>query len=64
MLFMKYLVVLFSSLIIGQMIGYLGSALSHTGYSPMSALICSLIIAAVVFIIGAITPSDSVTQES
>lgn len=55
---MKYLVVLFWSLLMGQMVAYLGAALSHTGYSPLAAFIGSLVLSVVVFILGKIAPPN------
>ena len=55
---MRFIIVLLSGLIIGQMIGYLGAALSHTAYTPMSALIGSLILVVIVYIIGELTSSN------
>lgn len=52
---MRYLVTVIWSLLLGQVVGYLGSALTKTDYDFVLTTICSLIVAVIVIIIGEIS---------
>lgn len=51
---MRYLVTIIWSLILGQVVGFLGSALTSTDYDFTLTLICSLIVAVIVMAVGTI----------
>ena len=49
---MRFVTVLIWSLIMGQMIAYLGAALGGSHFTPFAALIGSFVLALAVFILG------------
>ncbi len=51
---MRYLITIIWSLILGQVVGFIGSALTSTNYDFVLTTICSLIVAVIVMAIGAI----------
>lgn len=51
---MRYLITIIWSLILGQVVGFLGSALTSTDYDFTLTLICSLIVAVIVMAVGTI----------
>ncbi|HIX69920.1 MULTISPECIES: YjzD family protein [Enterococcus] len=53
---MKYIVTLFWAFILGQVVGYLGSALIGAAYNFQLATILSLIVGVIVILIGTIAP--------
>ncbi|MDN6640235.1 MAG: YjzD family protein [Tetragenococcus sp.] len=55
---MRYLITIIWSLILGQVVGFLGSALTSTSYDFTLTTICSFIVAIIVIAIGSITYPD------
>ena len=53
---MKYIVTLFWAFILGQVVGYLGSALIGAAYNFQLATILSLLVGVIVILIGTIAP--------
>jgi len=51
---MRYIMTLIWGIIFGQVMGFLAGALTHTGYSPMSSLIYSVIFVLLLFILPVI----------
>lgn len=51
---MRYLITIIWSLILGQVVGFLGSALTSTNFDFTLTTICSLIVAVIVMAIGSI----------
>ncbi|HLQ39459.1 MAG TPA: YjzD family protein [Tetragenococcus sp.] len=52
---MRYLVTIIWSLFLGQVVGFLGSALTKTNYNFVLTTICSVIVAVIVILIGQIS---------
>ncbi|GBD66064.1 putative uncharacterized protein [Tetragenococcus halophilus subsp. halophilus] len=51
---MRYLITIIWSLILGQVVGFLGSALTSTNYDFTLTAICSVIVGIIVIVIGSI----------
>jgi len=51
---MRYLITIIWSLILGQVVGFLGSALTSTNYDFTLTTICSVIVGIIVIAIGSI----------
>ncbi|AYW48260.1 DUF2929 domain-containing protein [Tetragenococcus osmophilus] len=49
---MRYLITIIWSLILGQVVGFLGSALTSTNFDFTLTTLCSLIVAVIVMAIG------------
>lgn len=55
---MRYTIVVLWTLIIGQLVGYIGGALNHQAYNPVTTFIVSLIAGLLVILIGFIAMPD------
>ncbi|GAA3020361.1 YjzD family protein [Tetragenococcus solitarius] len=51
---MRYLITIIWSLILGQVVGFLGSSLTSTNYDFILTTICSLVVGFIVIAIGSI----------
>ncbi|UQS82765.1 YjzD family protein [Bombilactobacillus folatiphilus] len=60
---MKYLTSLFWILVYGQVLGYIGSALTSSSYKPQTALIVSVIFTIVFWILAACLESSDSKKE-
>ncbi|UQS83731.1 YjzD family protein [Bombilactobacillus thymidiniphilus] len=56
---MKYLITLFWTVVYGQIIGYLGAALTKTQYSVNNCLVISLIFGVIFCLLAAILNSEA-----
>ncbi|MBA1434981.1 DUF2929 family protein [Lactobacillus bombi] len=56
---MKYLVVIFWTIIYGQVIGFIGSSLVSAAYNPMNALIVSVIFGIILCLLPNVLKADT-----
>lgn len=59
---MRYIITLFWTLILGQVVGYLGSSLMTQPYDFMSCLYVSLFVAVVVILFGTLGTDKKATS--
>lgn len=61
---MRHIIVLLWSLILGQIVAYLGAALSHGAYSFQQGLLGSVVITLVVILVGELSkPAKKATTK-
>ncbi|MDH6365255.1 NhaP-type Na+/H+ or K+/H+ antiporter [Enterococcus sp. PF1-24] len=56
---MRYLTTIFWALLLGQIVGYLGGALTSSTYTPATTAVVSLILGIVVILIGEVAKPSS-----
>ncbi|MDO1605369.1 YjzD family protein [Lactobacillus sp. YT155] len=61
---MKYLAVLFWAVVLGQVAGFIGSALTHAQYDPIVTLIVSVIFGVIISLVPAILANSSPKHEN
>jgi uncharacterized Tic20 family protein len=59
---MRYLVTLFWTFILGQVVGYLGSSLSGGTYNFQLTAIISLVVGVIIILFGMIAPASKKTS--
>ncbi|MGX7200438.1 YjzD family protein [Enterococcus nangangensis] len=55
---MRYIIVLFWAVLLGQIVGYLGGALNQQAYDPITTTVISLVAGVLVMIIGTVALPD------
>ncbi|WP_122646739.1 DUF2929 family protein [Enterococcus mediterraneensis] len=60
---MRYIVTLFWSFILGQVVGYLGSSLGGGVYDFKLTTMISLFVGVIVILLGTVAPSRKVSHE-
>lgn len=60
---MRYLVTFFWTIILGQIVGYLGSSLMNATYDFHTSLLISIVVALAIIVFGSIGTSESVPSQ-